>query len=326
VSAAQIEFRARSGPTDQSNSPSLQRLSEEPTASKWASSLASYGEHRQLQLERTLQEMELEDRYARRSRGSEAISRLVDIVASSLLLALCAPLMLLIAALVKCSSRGPVLFVQERVGRFGQTFRMLKFRTIHTGTDLDPRTVWTLDPADPRLIRPVQWLRPLALDELPQLINVLRGDMSLVGPRPERPFFVEQFSQKLPHYPARHAVRPGITGWAQVNGLRGDTSIEKRLRFDLAYIRRRSLLLDTYILLRTPFSVSMPWRAEETRHATPAWTEPHAAKSPAPAPHAAQEARRHRPSGRAAAEGQRYFAPGLPHVAADTAAASTSAR
>jgi len=170
------------------------------------------------------------------------------------LLALCAillaaPAMLLIAALIKATSRGPVLFRQERMGMDGKTFEILKFRTMSTGAEGSGVRMATQD--DPRRTALGAFLRSTSLDELPQLINVLIGDMSLVGPRPERPVFIEEFKRRIPRYHLRHKVKSGITGWAQVNGLRGQTSIQKRIEYDLYYIENWSLLLDLKILVRT---------------------------------------------------------------------------
>ena len=171
-----------------------------------------------------------------------------DIALGSLGLLVLAPLFLVIALAVKLSSAGPVMFRQERVGKGGKLFVILKFRTMRANDDSD-RT-WSVGD-DPRVTPVGGMLRRTSLDELPQLINVLRGHMSLVGPRPERPFFVSQFQDKIPHYLGRHRVLPGITGWAQVHGLRGDTSIQERVRFDNDYIDHRTIWLDLLILART---------------------------------------------------------------------------
>jgi exopolysaccharide biosynthesis polyprenyl glycosylphosphotransferase len=156
--------------------------------------------------------------------------------------------MLLIAAAIRIESRGPVFFLQERVGMDVQPFWMIKFRTMRV--DAEMLGTWTT-PNDPRVTRVGRLLRSTSLDELPQLINVLIGEMSLVGPRPEQPRWAEQFSLEIPRYMRRHKEKAGLTGWAQVNGLRGDTSIEDRTRYDLYYIENWSLLLDIKIILRT---------------------------------------------------------------------------
>ncbi|HEY2027922.1 MAG TPA: undecaprenyl-phosphate glucose phosphotransferase [Myxococcales bacterium] len=182
--------------------------------------------------------------------GINAIAkRTFDLVLSVLFLAVLSPLMLLVALLVKLTSRGPVLFRQERVGLDGRAFQMLKFRTMRQGAeDEGPRFA---QPADPRTTPVGSFLRTMSLDELPQLWNVLVGDMSLVGPRPERPVFIDQFRRHIPRYQLRHMVKSGMTGWAQIHGLRGDTSIQKRVEYDLYYIQHWSLLLDLRILART---------------------------------------------------------------------------
>ena len=175
--------------------------------------------------------------------------RTFDLVLSGLFLVLLSPLLLAIALLVKAGSRGPVLYAQERVGLDGRPFRMLKFRTMRTDAETEgPR--FARD-GDPRVTRLGALLRRSSLDELPQLWNVLVGDMSLVGPRPERPVFIDQFRRRIPRYQLRHMVKSGMTGWAQIHGLRGNTSISKRVEYDLYYIEHWSLLLDLKILART---------------------------------------------------------------------------
>jgi exopolysaccharide biosynthesis polyprenyl glycosylphosphotransferase len=164
-----------------------------------------------------------------------AIKRCVDIIISATLLVSLAPVMLLIALLVKLTSPGPVFYVQERVGQDGRAFQLLKFRSMPVDAEARSGPVFAMR-NDPRPTRFGHFIRRYSLDELPQFINVALGDMSVVGPRPERPFFVEQFRQKIPAYMARHREKSGVTGWAQVNGLRGDTSIEERTRYDLYYV------------------------------------------------------------------------------------------
>ena len=179
-----------------------------------------------------------------------AIKRLFDIVICSSALALTSPLLVLIALTIKLSSPGPVLFKQERVGLNKRHFIMLKFRSMQVNSKQDE--AWTTDDDDRRT-----WigmiLRKFSLDELPQLWNVLKGDMSLIGPRPEIPFFVEQFRETVPLYMVKNQVRPGITGWAQVNGYRGDTSIPKRIEHDIWYIENWSFGLDMKIMFKTIF-------------------------------------------------------------------------
>jgi exopolysaccharide biosynthesis polyprenyl glycosylphosphotransferase len=155
-----------------------------------------------------------------------------------------------IAALVKATSAGPIFYKQERMGLDGKPFNVYKFRSMFQGAEGRTGPVFARDD-DPRCTPLGRILRRLDLDELPQLWNVLTGDMSLVGPRPERPYFVEQFKQRFPQYMLRHKVKAGITGWAQVNGWRGNTSIEKRIEYDLYYIGNWSVSLDLKIIWLT---------------------------------------------------------------------------
>src|SRR5205814_6162701 len=154
---------------------------------------------------------------------------------SSVGLVLLAPLLLLIAALVKLTSRGPVFYGQERCGLNGKTFKMWKFRSMRDDAEQQTGAVWA-QKDDPRRTRFGTFLRTTSLDELPQFINVLRGDMSLVGPRPERPVFIQKFTKTIPSYMARHCVKAGITGWAQAHGWRGNTSLRNRIQHDRYYI------------------------------------------------------------------------------------------
>ena len=176
--------------------------------------------------------------------------RAFDLVLSILILLISAPIFLLIALAVKISSRGPVFFSQERVGLNGRVFRMLKFRTMRTGSKEEADTRWTSE-NDPRRTVVGSLLRKTNLDELPQFFNVLKGDMSIVGPRPERAYFVERFLAEFDRYNFRHTFKVGITGWAQVNGWRGDTSIAKRVEYDLYYLRNWSLTFDLQIITMT---------------------------------------------------------------------------
>jgi Undecaprenyl-phosphate glucose phosphotransferase len=175
--------------------------------------------------------------------------RLLDIVVALIALVVLSPVMLLIALLVKLTSRGPLVYSQERVSLDGSPFKIFKFRTMSTNAE-SSGPGWTT-PQDSRVTPVGRILRALSLDELPQLFNVLKGDMSIVGPRPERPVFIEEFRKRIPHYMLRHKVPAGMTGWAQVHGWRGDTSIEKRIEHDLYYIENWSLLLDVKILILT---------------------------------------------------------------------------
>ncbi len=182
-----------------------------------------------------------------------AVKRLMDVVGAACLLVLLSPLMLLMAILIKLDSRGPVFYVQERMGLDAKPFQMLKFRSMRTDAEAQGPG-WTVR-NDPRTTRLGRIIRRINIDELPQLINVLIGEMSLVGPRPERPVYVNQFRRAIPRYMNRHWEKGGMTGWAQVNGLRGDTSIADRTRYDLWYIENWSLLLDIKILIRTFFNL-----------------------------------------------------------------------
>jgi Undecaprenyl-phosphate glucose phosphotransferase len=178
------------------------------------------------------------------------LKRVLDLCVSSCALVLLAPLMAATALLIKLSSPGPALYRQQRMGLDCRPFTLLKFRSMNADAEPPGVPIWSTK-NDQRCTRVGIWLRRLSLDELPQLINVLRGEMSLVGPRPERPEFIEQFRRGIPRYMLRHKIQAGMTGWAQIHGYRGDTSIEERLRYDLEYIQRWSLLFDVKILLRT---------------------------------------------------------------------------
>jgi exopolysaccharide biosynthesis polyprenyl glycosylphosphotransferase len=182
------------------------------------------------------------------------VKRSVDMAGSAMGLVLLSPVMMLLAVLIKLESDGPVFYTQERMGLDGKSFMMLKFRSMRANAEAHTGPVWAT-PRDDRRTRLGAFLRRFSVDELPQLINVLVGDMSLVGPRPERPVFVEQFKRTIPRYMDRHREKAGITGWAQVNGLRGDTSIIERTKYDLWYIENWSLALDFRILIRTILSI-----------------------------------------------------------------------
>ena len=181
--------------------------------------------------------------------GQLAMKRMVDLAISGVGLVLLSPFLLFVALLVKLESKGPVFYSQERVGLDEKPFPMLKFRSMRVDAEKETGPVWaTAD--DPRRTRLGSFLRAKSIDELPQLINVLLGEMSLVGPRPERPVFVDQFKRVVPRYMERHKEKAGLTGWAQVNGLRGDTSIIERTKYDLYYIENWSLFFDLKILVR----------------------------------------------------------------------------
>lgn len=180
------------------------------------------------------------------------LKRIVDMIGALFAIVFFGPLMMLIAIGVKLSSRGPVFYHQERMGLDGRTFKMLKFRSMPVNAEAQTGAVWA-KPGDDRATPFGKWLRRTSLDELPQFFNVLRGQMSLVGPRPERPVFVDDFRKKVPGYYLRHKTKAGITGWAQVNGWRGNTSIEKRIECDLYYIQNWSIWLDFRIMFMTVF-------------------------------------------------------------------------
>ncbi|MSU77006.1 MAG: undecaprenyl-phosphate glucose phosphotransferase [Gemmataceae bacterium] len=178
------------------------------------------------------------------------VKRVMDVLLSFFGILFISPLLLLIAALVKVTSPGPVFYSQERCGLNGHRFRMLKFRSMRIDAEQKTGAVWACKD-DPRKTKLGTFLRKTSLDELPQLFNVLMGDMSLVGPRPERPVFIDKFEKTIPNYQVRHAMQAGITGWAQVNGWRGDTSLRKRIQFDLYYITHWTPWLDLRILWLT---------------------------------------------------------------------------
>ncbi len=182
--------------------------------------------------------------------GNAFIKRTADILLSALILVVFSPLMLIVAIGVKLSSPGPVIFAQKRIGRNKEPFMMYKFRSMRVNAQQD--TAWS-STEDDRKTAFGSFIRKYSLDEFPQFWNVLKGDMSLIGPRPEIPFFVDRFKKKVPHYMIKHLVRPGITGWAQVNDLRGDTSIHERIKYDIYYIEHWSIGFDLKILLLTVF-------------------------------------------------------------------------
>lgn len=176
--------------------------------------------------------------------------RVMDIVIAAILLVVFSPLMLVVSGLIKLTSKGPVIYKQERVGMDGRKFTMWKFRTMVCDAERQTGPVMCT-PSDPRITNVGRFLRKFSIDEIPQLVNVLKGEMSLVGPRPERPVFVKDFREKIPKYMLRHKVKSGITGWAQVHGLRQDTSISKRIEYDFYYIQNWSFGLDLKIIWKT---------------------------------------------------------------------------
>lgn len=180
------------------------------------------------------------------------IKRTVDIIGSLIGIILLSPLLLMIAIIVKTTSKGPLIFKQERVGLHNTPFMMYKFRSMAVQKESEEKKAWTTK-NDPRVTKFGKIMRKTSMDELPQLFNILKGEMSIVGPRPERPFFVEKFKEEIPRYMVKHQVRPGLTGWAQINGYRGDTSIKKRIECDLYYIENWTIGLDFKIMFLTIF-------------------------------------------------------------------------
>ena len=180
------------------------------------------------------------------------VKRVMDVVGALAALVISSPVMIFFAILIKITSPGPLIYKQERVGLHNKTFRMFKFRSMEVQSEAEEKKAWTVK-NDPRVTTVGRFMRHTSIDELPQLFNILKGDMSLVGPRPERPFFVEKFREEIPRYMVKHQVRPGLTGWAQVNGYRGDTSIRKRIEYDLFYIENWTVGFDIKILFLTFF-------------------------------------------------------------------------
>ncbi len=185
---------------------------------------------------------------------NKILKRYFDIFLASVFIFLLLPLLLLISIIIKLTSKGQVLFIQDRVTANNKIFKMYKFRTMKTGAENKTGPVLASE-RDERCTFFGYYLRRLSFDELPQLINVLKGDMSIVGPRPERPFFIDIFKNEITDYLERHCVKAGITGWAQIHGLRGKTSIEKRVLYDLYYIKNWSFNLDLIIIFKTFFIV-----------------------------------------------------------------------
>ena len=192
-------------------------------------------------------------RYVPLSNTLNAVAkRAVDIVGSLCGLIVTSPLLLIVAILIRATSKGPIIFSQERIGRHNHVFKMYKFRTMYVQDTTEEKKGWTTK-NDPRVTKVGRILRKTSIDELPQLINILIGDMSLVGPRPERPQYVEKFKEEIPRYMIKYQVRPGLTGWAQINGYRGDTSIRKRIEYDIYYIENWSMSFDFKIMFLTIF-------------------------------------------------------------------------
>lgn len=178
--------------------------------------------------------------------------RVVDVVVALIGLVVSSPVMLISAIAIACTSRGPIIFKQERIGLHNKPFKMYKFRTMEVQKPSTEQHGWTTKD-DPRVTKVGKFLRRTSIDELPQLFNILKGDMSVVGPRPERPQFVEKFKEEIPRYMVKHQVRPGLTGWAQINGYRGDTSIKRRIEYDIFYIENWTMSFDIKIMFLTIF-------------------------------------------------------------------------
>ncbi len=176
--------------------------------------------------------------------------RIFDIIFSVIFLIITLPVSAIIAIIIKLESKGPLFYLQDRVGLEGKVFKTIKFRSMRMDAEVKSGPVWAKN-GDDRTTTIGKFLRKYSLDEIPQFFNVLKGDMSVVGPRPERPFFVDQFKETIPGYLERHRVKTGITGWAQVNGLRGNTPLDERIKFDIYYIENWSLLFDLIIILKT---------------------------------------------------------------------------
>lgn len=184
---------------------------------------------------------------------NRVLKRMLDVVFSLLLLILTLPLFLAVALVIKLTDRGPVFYAQERMGRDQKVFKVLKFRTMKVNAEAKTGPVWA-KANDDRRTAIGNFLRKTNIDELPQFLNVLKGEMSVVGPRPERPHFIEQFRSEIPRYMTRHKIKSGITGWAQVNGYRGNTSLQERIKYDLYYMENWSLLFDLEIIFMTIFA------------------------------------------------------------------------
>ena len=184
--------------------------------------------------------------------GQLAMKRLLDLVGALVGCVFLGILTVIVGPMIKLESPGPIFFAQKRVGRNGRIFKMYKFRTMYVQDTTEEKKGWTTK-NDPRVTKVGRILRKTSIDELPQLFNILIGDMSLVGPRPERPQYVEKFKEEIPRYMIKHQVRPGLTGWAQINGYRGDTSIRKRIEYDIYYIENWSMSFDFKIMFLTIF-------------------------------------------------------------------------
>ncbi len=179
------------------------------------------------------------------------LKSLSDYIISVIAIIITSPIMLITAIAIKLTSKGPIIFKQERIGYHGEPFMMYKFRSMKVqNPNEEKKSEWTTKD-DPRKTKVGNFIRKTSIDELPQFFNVLKGDMSVVGPRPERPYFVEEFKEKIPKYMVKHQVKPGLTGWAQIHGCRGNTSIKKRIEFDIEYVENWHMGLDLAIMIKT---------------------------------------------------------------------------
>ncbi|AGN17551.1 MAG: undecaprenyl-phosphate glucose phosphotransferase [Methanobrevibacter boviskoreani] len=181
---------------------------------------------------------------------NKTVKKISDLVVATIAIIITSPIMIVVAILIKLTSPGPIIFKQERVGYQQKHFMMYKFRSMKVQNPSEEKSEWTT-PDDPRKTKIGEFIRKTSIDELPQFFNVLKGDMSVVGPRPERPFFVEQFRKDIPKYMVKHQVRPGLTGWAQIHGCRGNTSIKKRIEYDIEYVENWHFGLDVAIMIKT---------------------------------------------------------------------------
>ena len=181
---------------------------------------------------------------------NKVLKTISDYVIAIIAIIITSPIMIATAIAIKLTSKGPVIFKQERIGYNGKSFMMYKFRSMKVQDPNEEKNKWTT-PDDPRKTKVGNFIRKTSIDELPQFFNVLKGDMSVVGPRPERPYFVNEFKEKIPKYMVKHQVKPGLTGWAQIHGCRGNTSIQKRVEYDIEYVEHWHLGLDLGIMIKT---------------------------------------------------------------------------
>ncbi len=181
---------------------------------------------------------------------NKVLKTLSDYIIAIIAIIITSPIMIFTAIAIKLTSKGPIIFKQERIGLNGKSFMMYKFRSMKVQDPEEEKQEWTTRD-DPRKTKIGNFIRKTSIDELPQFFNVLKGDMSVVGPRPERPFFVNEFKEKIPKYMIKHQVKPGLTGWAQIHGCRGNTSIKKRVEYDIEYVEHWHMGLDLGIMIKT---------------------------------------------------------------------------